>query len=343
MHSIFAYGVATEIFSSYISLKDLVRLDSAYCNGNRGDFLKLLQADYVFRNVELSRKSSSQRKLLWLAKRNMVIHALVMGDEFYFEPEKWERFLERTGPFLRDFELRVLYCAEVQSITGPLIQHAHNISSMLIENCVTGNRQIGKLIAANTHLKSLELRGHFNLTEEYLQGMECSLQRLQVIHGGFGDKSLLALVQGGGMRQLELSGCHGITTEGFEEIAQHCPNLLSLGLSRTKVNNTALKAFANNCLHIMHLDLSHCEDITDSGLTCAVRKLKLRSLSFAWSISISAEIIPEIAAHCADTLTTLYSCNLSNFTALRTVHHLNSCTKLRMLSVFTAPSDAVTL
>jgi len=293
----------------------------------------------VFRNVESASKSSSQRKLLWLAKKNMVISSLVLGDEFYFEPEKWDMFLQRTGRYLRTFELRVLYCAEVEAIVGPLSQHANNISSILIENCATGNRQISKLIAANAHLKSLELRGHFNLKEEHLEGMQCSLQRLQIMHGGFNDQNLLALIQGGCMLQLELSACHRITTEGFEEIAARCPTLRSLGLSHTSLNNTALKAIAHSCPLIVHLDVSHCDQITDSGLICAVRMLKLRSLSFAWSNGISSEIMPEIATHCADTLTTFYSCALSDFTALRTVQHLDKCTKLRTLSVFTAPSD----
>ncbi|KAG0206656.1 hypothetical protein BGX28_001904 [Mortierella sp. GBA30] len=62
------------------------------------------------------------------------------------------------------------------------------------------------------------------------------------------------------------SGCHFLDGHGYKEIFKASPNLLTLEIANTNVDDSALAVLGHHCLQIMDLNLDGCLQITDQGI-----------------------------------------------------------------------------
>ncbi|KAF9414895.1 hypothetical protein BGZ94_000244, partial [Podila epigama] len=65
---------------------------------------------------------------------------------------------------------------------------------------------------------------------------------------------------------LHLSGCRFLDGHGFKEIFRASPNVMTLELSDTNVDNEGMAALGRYCRFIIDLCLNNCHQITDQGI-----------------------------------------------------------------------------
>ncbi|KAG0086265.1 hypothetical protein BGZ93_008182 [Podila epicladia] len=65
---------------------------------------------------------------------------------------------------------------------------------------------------------------------------------------------------------LMLSGCHFLDGHGFKELFRATPQVLTLELSDTNIDNTGLAALGRFCPQVLDLGINNCHQITDQGV-----------------------------------------------------------------------------
>ncbi|KAF9915165.1 hypothetical protein BX616_006768 [Lobosporangium transversale] len=68
------------------------------------------------------------------------------------------------------------------------------------------------------------------------------------------------------MSSLVLSKCHFLDGQAFKEIFKASPNLLTLDISDTNIDDATLGALGHQCFKLMELDMQGCRQITDQGV-----------------------------------------------------------------------------
>ncbi|KAJ9555024.1 hypothetical protein OSB04_009638 [Centaurea solstitialis] len=209
---------------------------------------------------------------------------------------------------------------------------ALSLESVLLEECnrVTQCGVFSILVNCSNNLKSLTLESCYGIKDLALKFpfSRCNAFRSLSVRNcpGFGNNSLVLF---GNLcpqlRNVEFTGAHGITDEGFTALVRCCEaglikvnlcgsasmtdNMVSeitkvhggtletLNLDGCRsVTNASLAAIASNCLNLTELDVSGCT-ITDSGisaLACAIQ-LNLRILSVSRCRLVSDKSLPYFA------------------------------------------------
>lgn len=68
------------------------------------------------------------------------------------------------------------------------------------------------------------------------------------------------------LERLDLSSCGLLTAPSFVTLAQACPNLINLNLSKTQIDDDCIREICMMCARLRTIDLSFCEKGTDEGV-----------------------------------------------------------------------------
>ena len=149
-------------------------------------------------------------------------------------------------------------------------------------------------------------------------------------------ESILDLNESGNIVRLDLNQCR-VSPAVLLHIARACPLLRVLKLVTTGgITDETLSSFTKICSHIVHLDISDAENVTDAGVLAVVQNLQgLRSLNIMDVYHITDASLVHIYTHCVNTLHTL-SLNRGEprrppFGAAIVITLLERCTQLRRL------------
>ncbi|KAI1315966.1 hypothetical protein EDD11_010605 [Mortierella claussenii] len=129
---------------------------------------------------------------------------------------------------------------------------------------------------------------------------------------------------------LVLSGCHFLDGHGFKEIFKASPNLTTLDIPQTNVDDVALGVLGHQCGKLSDLNMDGCQHITDQGIRDMLsHHLTAKTINTTLLSSLSAQPGP-YQNH------TLHCLSVSNCTELtgQGVHHiLMTCARLKSLEV----------
>ncbi|KAG0037836.1 hypothetical protein BGZ82_001732 [Podila clonocystis] len=131
------------------------------------------------------------------------------------------------------------------------------------------------------------------------------------------------------LETLVLSGCHLLDGHGFKELFRAVPQVLTLELSDTNIDNTSLAALGRYCSQVLDLGINNCHQITDQGVRDYLSYPPQEKYSNTYNGSM--ETTPEEPYRNY----TLHSLSLSNCSELtgQGIHHvLTTCAALRSLA-----------
>lgn len=155
-----------------------------------------------------------------------------------------------------------------------------------------------KIIVQAPHLIVLKLKNDLQLDYRswaLLQRLG-SLEKLYVegCHQ-LTDDDLLIIARGcPRLRFINLSECKKLTEPAFLEFANSMHGLVSLNLSNTLMSDIALIGFADCCPLLERINVSHCKNISDSGILEAV-KIAIRLLSIdVTGCPVSEDVVKSI-------------------------------------------------
>lgn len=131
----------------------------------------------------------------------------------------------------------------------------------------------------------------------------CNWESISFAHCSIQDCHLASLAEctAGRLLQLNLSVCPLVTDEGVITIAEKSPKLAKLDLSITDkyliTDKSILEGVAVHCHNLLHLNFSHCYNITNSGVKALARGCgSLRHLDLTFCLKISDIALAALAA-----------------------------------------------
>jgi len=132
-----------------------------------------------------------------------------------------------------------------------------------------------------------------------------------------GDAAIMALgTHCKQMKAIYLLKCDPVSNESMCVLAENCPSLEKLDISRTSVTDIGLSTIAINCPKLSMLDISHLTNITDNSmLLVACHLLALECLRLSWCESITDDSMLMVFHNCAR-LQELYAVDAHSVTDL---------------------------
>ena len=101
------------------------------------------------------------------------------------------------------------------------------------------------------------------------------------------------------LTSMDLNYCSGITDGGVSAIAQGCPHLTSINLTRSEITDISLSAIAEGCPQLTSIDLTGCYKVSDMGVSGFVMRCShLSSINLACCGRISDDTVLAIAEGC---------------------------------------------
>lgn len=320
-------SVFCSVFSDWVSIKDIGRLDSAYCNvkSRPAHLQSLLSKEFVFKNsVDVSNK----KLLLWLLARKMkssdVNFGISTGTSLHVQP---------LADFLRHFgdSVRIVRFQAAQSTQLPQFhaisaaQTAHTMHLVAIHcrrikvmSCVSMCLEpaLREVLWCNPHLEELRLVRIPNYGTQIFD--DVSLQSLKVLSA----TDCAAKITAGLWRttlfsdSLEKLQLNSIDDTDLLALLTSCTGLKSLSLATVKLPDSMVEQVASLRPRLLHLDLSGNVAVTDAGVQRLVSSLQsLRSISIKGCTGLTDVGIAHLAEHCGNTLEVLHT-EIRNQTAV---------------------------
>lgn len=130
------------------------------------------------------------------------------------------------------------------------------------------------------------------------------------------------------LETLMLSGCHFLDGHGFKELFRTTPQVLTLELSDTNIDNAALAALGRYCPHVLDLGINNCHQITDQGVRDYLSYPPQEQNNGSFGMDAGTEQEP----YRNYTLHSLSISNCSELTGQGIQHVLTTCAVLRSLA-----------
>lgn len=287
------------ILSAWLHVPNLAKLDSTYCHRKKREQLQVL---YEQPELICSLKRCPMRHIIWLLKRRIRLRRFYVWDGLP---------IELSRPYLKEFGrlIQSLNIASVASmeLVEALTQHAPNVVSVdiiridvAILECLHFFQRIEQLkmrVAGSKHSKALPT----NLLQLP------NLRKLTIKWQNVANKDIIAFV----------ARCPYLTHLSLYNFTFFAPcaaliqmisavtYLIALDVSELNVDDAALTVIAENCLSIVHLDVSDCDKITDAGIYRVATTLKLKSIALPCDYKVT-DMSLEYLSYCAGTLKILH-------------------------------------
>jgi len=325
----------SHVINSWLEPKAVARLDSAYCNDQRSVVSEII--------CLLKYPGASERSLKWLNLRQIPVEDLVLSD--CVDINMFRQYARRFGD-----RIRVIQLDKVEHLRADILMcitlFCKNLTAFVCDNSSFDN-SMSNLLFSCSELQEIRL-GKFNVLPIIGKpkrvapraGESDQLRSISVSEFSF----LEALLQerpGAALStlRLNLNSCSGLTSSGVPVILKF-KSLTSLSLYACTLDDHDVIKIINVCPHIVHLDLSISNLVTDLCVTHAVQYLdELRTLNIELTSITDAALIA-VTRHRCEHLIALYFADCAAVTAVGVNAILQSCVKLRTMSMATYQSEA---
>lgn len=285
-------SLSASVLCHWLSTKSICRLDSALCErSHRFAYLSLLQS------AECVNKFSarSNKELTWMNKRSIRSKSFYILDDSYSEDE-CQKFLRNSGQCLLSFYATRL----VSTVSRFLVQNCRNLVRFHAMGCDKTGEYI-ELLRTNLNLVELSLHtsAPFSMSSVALPKLKYLKLDLSVLK----DEMLVALVKAASHLCFLSVSFTPVTSAGLVAAAQYGPKLRFLKLPDLGDIDNGLLLMAPLWVHIAHLDLSHCQNLTDAGVVAvAVHMKALRSIQIINTTGVTNACLLSLAKHQHQTL-----------------------------------------
>lgn len=175
------------------------------------------------------------------------------------------------------------FCNHLQAVTidgcsqlsndsiNAIMKYCKGLNQLSIERCpLITNSPIISLVETCTSLRALTFNSCTQLTDDILGPIAKNCRQLELLHISlcflFTDEGMYALTSGinrTSLTSLDLSGCKGLTDDGFEVVAMACISLKWLNLSSARITDIGMRAITHNCWRLKNLIMKDLYLISD--------------------------------------------------------------------------------
>jgi len=333
--------VACDIVCCNLSLKELVRLDSAFCCENRDVWSEQLQSKTFTLQAPVDLVDDKQ--LRWLLSRNVKSASV-----------KFRTIWRNDGDLYEDFDERMLsnywrshgHCvhsvdsefSDIESEVNFTVRHCRNLTSVYVEEA-TLSRTFSDLLFYNPSIQKLECYSVRSKRCDLFEGL--SLHKLQTL------KMIDCLVDKGSfwhdtahsdsLHTVIWIDC-SVEDADLRALATNCPNLKSFLCSNGAREGPCLLAnHVSKLSRLINLSVAFDDSVTNADvLAIATHLTALRTLNIQRCDTLTDVSLLHVAEHLGNKLEMLYA-DVMNPESKETVQILQffsqKCTKLTYLNI----------
>lgn len=246
--------LACVVISEWLTLKDVSRLDCAYCcKASRPAFLEMLNSPHCILSKSPNSISHLYALHSWLSSRNVRCSQLICWGQSY--PDNLTAYLTKYGHVVKKVlwagcnarlvqrcivccPLLVSFFIDSSHIYRVTARFENRLLALGLRGCTLGRDDFHSIICFSPNVRHLDLNGcviHEEGTITPTPG-HLRLRSLDVSGAAFGATFLLALLQNSS-DTLEILYCHHGTLVhdnngcGYDQLLTHCQKLHTLSLS----------------------------------------------------------------------------------------------------------------
>ena len=291
--------LSCDILSVWLSIPDLVGLDSAYCHHNyRQRFRRLCE------QLELVGSSSYnfKKSIRWFIDRRIRLQDFSACVELP---------TDLVVGYLKEFGRAVESISVSGNANSEMIEavrvHCPNAKSLAVHEVV------GLALALLNTLQRVDsLKVYFtnyggenNLPTSQLDDLP-NLRKLKITWEYVQMEDIISLVDKcTHLTHFSPHCCDSIDSKGVINLFSNLSHLIALDANSLSVDDALLAAIAVKCPQLEHLDVHHCRTITDAGLHSIATTLKLKSISIPGDFELTDKSLQHLH-HCCDTLQVLH-------------------------------------
>ena len=309
-------SVFCSVFSDWLSIKDLGRLDCAYCNvKSRPAHLQSIRTkEFVFKNsVDVSNK----RLLLWLLARKMkaasVNFGVSTGSSLHVQP--LSDYLRHFGDSVRTVHFQAAQSTQASqsiAISGQTTHTMHLVAihcrKLKILRCTSMCLEpaLREVLWCNSKLEELWLSRIPNYGTQIFD--DVSLQSLKILSATDSTAKMTGLWQAAFSDCLVKLQLSCVDDANLLVLLATCAGLRSLNLSSVKLSDNVVEQIAPLRPSLLHLNISGNIAVTDAGIQRLASRLQgLRSISIEGCTSLTDASLAHLAEHCGSTLEVLHA------------------------------------
>ena len=291
--------LSCEILSVWLSVPDLVRLDSAYCHHMSRQMFYALHLQ-----LELTGSFcyNCRQNIFWFLKRRIRLREFSACVELP---------TDLVVGYLKDFGRTIESIVLTDDTNSEIIEavrvHCPNARSLNIFEVV--GLALG-LLNTLQRVHSLEVLftnyfGWNRLPTSDLNDLP-NLRKLKITWENAKIKDILSLVaKCSRLTHFSAHCCDSVTSTRVISMFSNLPYLTALDVSALDIDDSVLAVISLKCPLLEHLDLHSCNTITDAGIYSVATNLKLKSISIPCYYELTDRSIEHLQ-HCRSTLQKLH-------------------------------------
>jgi hypothetical protein len=258
--------ICSELFTQWIDVKDLAKLDSAVVNrAQRKLFLEMIRDDYFV--VKGSELFTLATYISWLSLRSLKIDKLVVLTSLFKNPEQLSRL---NVSRLESLSFKTGTNFSSKTVSYPLLQRLMNFLGSA-EN----EDHFQELLVRCVRLKHVDFGDESDSSFGKI-GMFCAkLQSIRAVDcKGLNDTAVESIAQHcqSNLRAVVLHACTGITSASLIAIAENCPCITKIDLSYgSSFSERSLLQVAQHCPHLEHINLEGVNNISNAVIAMVAR------------------------------------------------------------------------
>ncbi|KAL3080734.1 hypothetical protein niasHT_034684 [Heterodera trifolii] len=182
-------------------------------------------------------------------------------------------------------EINLSWCEQITDLgIGYIGKNCPNLRTFFCKGLENLSSQSFRQLVMH-ELRALNLFSCPNITDETVADVAKNCHQLEFISLSnckeITDLAIVSISQGcPKIRDLELAGCTNLTDSGFVQLSKTCHELERIDLEECLLITDSTLTNFNGCPNLYSLSLSHCENLTDTGLAelCVAHRERLQVL-----------------------------------------------------------------
>jgi hypothetical protein len=328
--------VACMLLVEWVKLKDLCKLDSAYCTKSLRDiFLEVLSSDLlIYEDMPIHYMTKVAPFITWSAHRGVHVNTADLSSNIR------HAILQR---FLQNCTTKNLKCIALHDfsadskIFSALARTRPQLKDLICHSCQLG-KSLHFMLKGLSELRALSIERCKSIKNSQFKSVTCGeLRTLSIIDSEVNNSALAAAVlMAPSLAKIVLSKSYGFTADGLvTAITPMCANLRVLGLHEVNhgVDDASIVALAPLCPLLEVVDFGHCEQLTNASiLALSTHCRQLQRLYLHHNNNYTDDAMIAVALNC-DRLIALHVSHCFSITMQSVCRVLEQCHRLDTLYI----------
>ena len=288
------HGIITELLTEWIDFRDVVMLDSAFCQkSNRREWLQCLDSDSIVFNVDFSKIGNPQQAsllmMMWIISKRVRVssYSLISPMAFFGDTlSNITTFLNWSGKHMKELDIAWYHGELLLSILVEVAQSCTKLQELLFCGCELNEKCLNGVLCCCTTSTGLtfdecncDAVGGDNNIES--MDINCPAIKKFKMHNYATDSIVVAFAKVfPNLREMKLTDGALITDAALVAVADHCPQLEKLSVHRVSaITDAGIAAVARNCNGLIGVKFLYCPNITDFSILALTQHCRAENLS----------------------------------------------------------------